>query len=98
MLIQTLIAHFLDQILGSQAHKCHMLPLDQVKHRSNSGTIHALNSFDLHEWAYKTWGMTRCTKQVLSKECMHAKQFYLGLLEGEACHISEGASTHIWEI
>jgi hypothetical protein len=28
---------------------CHMLPLDQVKHRSYSGTIQALNSFDFHE-------------------------------------------------
>ena len=53
---------------------CHMLPLDQIKHRSNSGTIQASNLFDFHEWAYKTWGMTRCTKQVLSKECMHANQ------------------------
>ena len=24
--------------------------------------------------------------------------FYLGLLEGDACHISGGESTHIWEI
>ena len=24
--------------------------------------------------------------------------FYLGFLKGEACHISGGASTHIWEI
>ena len=45
--------HFLDQTLGLQAHKtCHMLPLDQIKHRSNSGTIQASNSFDFHEWAY----------------------------------------------
>ena len=49
---------------------CHMLPLDQVKHRNNSGTKHTSNSFDFHEWAYNMWGMTRCTKQVLSKECM----------------------------
>jgi hypothetical protein len=53
---------------------CHMLPLDQVKHRNNSGTIKASNSFDFYEWAYKTWGMTRCTNQVLSKGCMHVNQ------------------------
>jgi hypothetical protein len=53
---------------------CHMLPLDQFKHRSNSGTIQASNSFYFHEWAYKTWGMTRYTKHILSKRCMHANQ------------------------
>ena len=47
-----------------------MLPLDHFKHRSNSGTIQASNSFDFYEWAYKTWGMTRCIKQVLSKGWM----------------------------
>jgi hypothetical protein len=30
---------------------CHMLPLDQVNHISNSSTIQASNSFDFHEWA-----------------------------------------------
>jgi hypothetical protein len=48
----------------------HMLPLDHFKHRGNSGTIQASNSFDFHEWAYRTWGMTWCTKQVLSKGWM----------------------------
>ena len=28
---------------------CHMLPLDQVKHISNSGTIQTSKSFDFHE-------------------------------------------------
>jgi hypothetical protein len=28
---------------------CHMLPLDHIKHRSNSGTIQASNSFDFHK-------------------------------------------------
>jgi hypothetical protein len=28
---------------------CHMLPLDHIKHGSNSGTIQASNSFDFHE-------------------------------------------------
>ena len=51
-----------------------MLPLDQIKHRSNSGTIQASNSYDFHEWAYLMWTMTRCTKQVLSKGCLHANQ------------------------
>ena len=32
--------------------------------------------------------MTRCTKHVLSKGCMHANQLLPWLLEGEACHIS----------
>jgi hypothetical protein len=49
---------------------CYMLPLDQVKHRSNSGTIQASNLFDFHEWAHRIWGMTRYTKHVLSKGCM----------------------------
>ena len=43
-----------------------MLPLDHIKHRSNSGTIQASSSFSFHEWAYKHEGMTRCTKYVLS--------------------------------
>jgi hypothetical protein len=73
-----------------------MLPLDQFKYRGNSGTIQASNSFDFHEWAYKTWGMTRCTKQVLSKDEWHVNQFYLALLEGEACHIV-GVHQHIFE-
>ena len=28
---------------------CHMLPLDQVNHISDSGTIQASNPFDFHE-------------------------------------------------
>ena len=74
---------------------CHMLPLDQVKHRNNSGTIQASNSFVFHEWAYNMWGMTRCTKYVLSKWYMPVNQLLPWLLKGEACHISGGASTHI---
>jgi hypothetical protein len=31
----------------------------------------------------------------LAKDVCMPINFYLGLLEGEACHISEGASTHI---
>ena len=76
---------------------CHILPLDQVKHRSNSGTIQALNLFDFHEWAYKIWGMTRCTTHVLRKECMHANQLLPWLLKREACHISGGVHQHIFE-
>ena len=28
---------------------CHMLPLDQIKHRSNSGTIQISKSFDFRD-------------------------------------------------
>ena len=37
---------------------------------------------------------------VMSLTRMYAMpiNFYLGLLEGEACHISGGASTHIGEV
>ena len=41
--------------------------------------------------------MTRCTKQVLSKGCMHANQLLPWLLEGEAYHISGGVHQHIFE-
>ena len=43
-------------------------------------------------------GMTRCTKQVLSKGWMDdmSINFYLALLEGEACHIM-GVYQHIFE-
>ena len=75
-----------------------MLPLDKVKHRSNSGTIQASNSFDFHEWAYKHEEWLDALNKSLAKNICHAKQLYLALLEGEACHISGGASTHIWEI
>ena len=40
--------------------------------------------------------MTRCTKQVLIKDGWHVNQFYLALLEGEACHIM-GVHQHIFE-
>ena len=67
-----------------------MLPLDHFKHTSNSGTIQASNSFDFHEWLdalYKS----------LPIDGWHVNQLYLALLEGEACHISGDASTHIGE-
>ena len=32
----------------TSSQTCHMLPLDQFKHRSNSGTIQASNSFYFH--------------------------------------------------
>ena len=47
-----------------------MLPLDHFKHTSNSGTIQASNSFHCYEWASHMIGMTKCTKQVLSKRWM----------------------------
>ena len=51
-----------------------MLPLDQNKHRSNSGTIQSSKSFIFREWAYSMWKMSRCTKHVLSKDVCHANQ------------------------
>ena len=67
-----------------------MLPLDHIKHRSNSGTTQASNSFDFHEWAYKHEEWLDALNMSLAKNVCHAKKFYLGLLEGEACqHIFE---------
>ena len=65
-----------------------MLPLDQVKHRSNSGTIQASNSIDFHERAYKHEECLDTINMSLAKDvCMP--------IEGEACHMSGGASTYI---
>jgi hypothetical protein len=50
-----------------------VLPLDQVKHRSNSGIYkHKIHLIFMNE--PKTRGMTRCTKHVLNKGYMHANQ------------------------
>ena len=73
-----------------------MLPLDEVKHRNNSGTIQASNSFDFYERAYLMQGMTRCTKQVLSKQCMHANQLLPWIAQRrDMSYKWRGASTHI---
>ena len=65
-----------------------MLPLDHFKHTSNSGTIQASNSFvfmnepiTCEEW------LDALSKSLAKYVCMPIN-FYLGLLEGEACHIS----------
>ena len=71
MLSETLVVSFSrSNTRFTSPQICHMLPLDYFKHTSNSGTIQASNSFDFHEWSYITWGMTRCTKQVLSNGWM----------------------------
>ena len=75
-----------------------MLSLDQVKHLSNSGTKQALNSFVYHEWPYKYEEWLDALNISLAMDVCMPINFYIGLLEGEACHISGGASTHIWEI
>ena len=74
-----------------------MLPLDHFKHTSNSGTIQASNSFDFHEWAYLK--CKRCLDAlIMSLARMYAMpiNFYLELLEGDACHIM-GVHQHILE-
>ena len=51
---------------------CHMLPLDQIKHRSSSGSIQESNSFDFYEWAYKEW--LDALNKSLAKDVCHANQ------------------------
>ena len=74
-----------------------MPSLDQIKHRSNSDTIQASNSFDFHEWAYKTWEMTRCTKQVLRKGCMPCQSIFILDCSKERHVILVGVHQHIFE-
>ena len=57
------------------------------KHRSNSGIIQQSNSLDFHDEPIK---YERCLDALnMSLVRMYAMpiNFYLGLLEGEACHI-----------
>jgi hypothetical protein len=97
--LNTCSSFFRSNTRFTSPQSCHMLLLDQVKHRSINGTIQALNSFNFHKWAHKTWGMTRCTKHVLSKGCMYTNQFlpWIARMRGMS-YKWEGASTHIWEI
>ena len=81
---------------GSTTQTCHMLPLDHFNHTRNSGTIQASNSF-----GFSRMSLFQCEicldALIMSIARMYAMpiNFYLGLLEGEACHMSGGASTHI---
>ena len=75
-----------------------MLPLDQVKHRGNSGTIQASNSFVFMNEHIRHEEWLDALNMSLAKDVCMSINFYLGLLEGEACHISGDASTHIGEV
>ena len=73
-----------------------MLPLDQNKHRSNVVPYnHQIHLIFMNE----PIRCERCLDALnmsLARMCAMPINFYLGLLEGEACHISGGgASTHI---
>ena len=66
---------------------CHMLPLDQVKHRSNSGPY----KYQIHLiFMNEPIKYERCLDALnMSLVRIYAMpiNFYLGLLEGEACHL-----------
>jgi hypothetical protein len=73
-----------------------MLPLDQVKHRNNSVTIQASNSFlfMIEPMTCKDW--LDALIMSLAKNVCHVKQLLPWLLEGEACHMN-GVHQHIFE-
>ena len=73
-----------------------MLPLDHFKHRSNSGPYkHQIHLIFMNgpktceEW------LDALNKSLVMYE-WHVNQFYLALLEGEACHIM-GVHQHIFK-
>ena len=68
----------------------HMLPLDHVKHRSNSGTNkHKIHLIFMNEPIKHEKWLDALNKSLTKDVCMPIN-FYLGLPEGKARHISGG--------
>ena len=75
-----------------------MLPLDQIKHRSNSGTYKHQNHLIVMNEPIKCERCLDALNMSLIRMFAMPINFYLRLLEGEACHISGGGvHQHIFE-
>ena len=73
-----------------------MLSLDQIKHRSNSGTIQASNHLIFINEPKTCEEWLDALNKSLAMDEWHVNQLYLALLKGEACHIMR-VHQHIFE-